>query len=136
MLFHSRFWDDIFEPWKTDTNDRRCETAVAHWPVNVARKEDEVVVSVFAPGLSVDKIDVSLKGRTVRLAFERSKPELAEASWQRAERVFGESQRLVELPFEADAARVEATYRDGVLTVRLPRAESDKPRRIAVQAAE
>ena len=66
----------------------------------------------------------------------RSSEEAGEgATFHRRERTTGRFVRTVELPFEVDNSKIEAEYRDGILSVRLPRAEEHKPRRITVNAS-
>jgi HSP20 family protein len=69
------------------------------------------------------------------LKVRRPEPQREGATYHRQERPVGEFSRLLRLPVEIDAGRVQADLRDGVLTITLPKAESAKPRKIAVNAA-
>ena len=105
-------------------------------PLNVWSNEDETVVQAELPGYDADKIDISVVQNTLTLRGERSSEETGEgATIHRRERTTGRFVRTVELPFEVDNSKIEAEYRDGILSVRLPRAEEHKPRRITVNAS-
>ena len=105
-------------------------------PINIWSNEDEVVVQAELPGYSAEDIDISVVQNSLTLRGER-KPEEPKAgeTYHRRERPVGGFVRTVELPFEVDNAKVEAEYTAGVLAVRLPRAESHKPKRITVKAS-
>lgn len=104
--------------------------------VNVYGNEDRLVVTSEIPGLSVDDLEVSVNGRTLTLKGRRELPVVGEEECVVCgERTGGEFERSIGLPFEIESAKVEAGYHDGVLTVKLPRSEATKPRKIEVRAA-
>jgi HSP20 family protein len=77
-------------------------------------------------------LGVQVKGRTVRLSGTKSVGYAEKASVHRRERLAGQFDRAITLPFEIDADGVRAECRDGTLALFLPRAEADKPRSIKV----
>ena len=77
-----------------------------------------------------DALDIQVKGNTVRLSGRKAPKYPETMALHRRERPFGRFDRALTLPIEVDADKVQASYRDGVLAVLLPRAEHDKPRRI------
>lgn len=106
--------------------------------VNVWADAHEALVSVEVPGVDPKDIRLTVTGPTLSIEGER-KPETdaeegSEAAFHRRERGYGRFSRTVRLPFEAESENVQAACRHGVLTVRLPRKESTKPRQIAVLA--
>ena len=105
-------------------------------PINVWSNEDEVVVQAELPGYAAADIDISVVQNTLTLRGERlaEEPKNGE-TYHRRERPVGSFVRTVELPFEVDNGAVEADYVAGVLSVRLPRAEAHKPKKIAVKAS-
>lgn len=113
------------------------ESRVAeHPPVNVWTNEDETVVQAELPGLAPEEIDISVVQNTLTLRGSRKPEELKQGeSVHRRERWSGAFVRTVELPFEVDGSQVQAECRQGVLTVRLPRAAEHKPRKIAIKAS-
>ena len=104
--------------------------------MNVWTGDDTAVITAEVPGVSADEIEISVVGETLTLSGERKEePQAESVRYHRRERGCGQFSRSIELPFRADANKVEATFAKGILTIRLPRAEADKPRKIVVRAA-
>ena len=103
--------------------------------VNVWEKDDALMVEMEVPGIKGDEVDVSVAGGELSIRITR--PDTAEkgVKYHRRERPVGSFSRVVRLPVEVDAERVEAELHDGVLTVTCPKAENAKPRKINVVGA-
>jgi HSP20 family protein len=104
--------------------------------VDLFEGKDHFEVRAELPGMNKDQIDISLHEGSLIISGERkleSEDEEAEAS--RSERFFGRFQRALELPKPVDAGKVTATYKDGILTVTLPKTEESKPKQITVKAS-
>ena len=98
--------------------------------------KNQFVVSTELPGLSEKDIHLSLADDVLTINGERQwTGDAEEASHHRRERWFGKFERAFALPAPVDAGQVKATYRDGVLTVNLPKAEESKPKEIKIEAA-
>jgi len=109
--------------------------AAAFPPVNIYTDRDAATVTAELPGVDPEDLDITVRDRTLVLRGERKAPQVGDdVDWLRQERVFGQFTRSVDLPFAVDPEKVEATYRDGVLNVRLERAEADKPKQITVKS--
>lgn len=102
-------------------------------PVNVYDSGEEYLVLLEAPGADKEKFDLSLTAQTLVLrgAYPVSCPE--GATIHRNERCSGTFERLVELPGKVDGDKVQASFENGILSVRVAKAEEEKPRRISVQ---
>ena len=87
------------------------------------------------PGLTLDDIEVYVSGSDVTVKGNRKIAEPDKAAWHRRERSQGQFVRSFTLPWDLDAEKVSATFRDGVLTIELPRAESAKPKKVKVASA-
>jgi HSP20 family protein len=74
------------------------------------------------------------EGNQLTVQGERKAPDVAGAVWVRQERPYGRFMRSVTLPVIVDADKVEASYEDGVLKLKLPKSEAAKPRKIAVRS--
>jgi HSP20 family protein len=79
-----------------------------------------------------EDLDIQVTGDTLRIQGKKTIAYDESASIHRRERAAGQFDRTLTLPDDVDAARVSAEYRDGVLTLRLPRAESAKPRTVTI----
>ncbi len=104
-------------------------------PVNIFRDENGYVVRLEVPGLSPDQFAIETQGRTLTIKGNRKITAPAGGSFHRRERGSGEFSRSVKLPDDSDLIRAEASYRYGVLTVRIPKKEEAKPRQITVQVS-
>lgn len=119
-----------------DQYPQRMRRAPAYPAMNVWTSEDGLIVTAEVPGVSMDEIDISVVGDTLTLSGSRKMDDLNEgARYHRQERGYGNFNRSIQLPFPVDVGKVEATFRDGVLNIVMPRAEEDKPRKIAVKSA-
>ena len=101
-------------------------------PVNVFEDKGDFVLVAELPGVKKEDLDIQVKGDTVRLRGKKAVEYADDASVHRRERVGGDFDRTLTLPAQLDVAKVAAEYRDGVLTLRLPRAESEKPRSVTI----
>lgn len=102
--------------------------------LDVYEDADAFLVKVELPGMKKDEIDLSLHNDTLTISGER-KSEQVNGESSRSERYFGRFQRTFQLPKPVQAEKVEATYKDGILTVRLPKTEESKPKRIDVKVS-
>jgi len=104
-------------------------------PVDMYETKNEVVVAAELPGLNEKDIRVSITRDLLTIQGERPwSDEAREAGHYRRERWFGKFERTLSLPIPVEADQVKATYRDGVLTVKLPKTEGVKPREIQIDA--
>lgn len=103
-------------------------------PLNTWVSEDAAVVTAELPGADADGIELSVVNNTLTIKGCHCAPQLTDCeTLHRQERPSGQFTRSVQLPFKVDAESVEAKFARGILEIKLPRAESDKPRKIAVR---
>jgi HSP20 family protein len=97
--------------------------------------KNEVVVTAELPGLTEKDVHVSITGDLLTIQGERrGDGEVEEVSHYRRERWFGKFVRTFSLPVLVETSQIKATYRDGVLTVKLPKSEAIKAKEIKVEA--
>jgi HSP20 family protein len=102
-------------------------------PVNLLDLGDAFLVQAAVPGMHAGEIDVSIVGDTLTLRGERRRREgVGDEHYRRQERPFGRWARAITLPERVDGDGVLAECAAGVLTIRLPRCQDARPRRIAV----
>ena len=113
--------------------DQRWIPSAEFPPINVWRGPDGIIVTAEIPGVKLDDVDLTVHQNTLTIKGRRE-PEAKEpeASFHRRERTFGPFTRTVALPYNVDADQVRASAQNGILTVHLPRPESDKPRKIKI----
>lgn len=102
--------------------------------VDVYDKGNEVVIHAEIPGMKKEDIDVRVENNvlTIRGKKERQE-EVKEEGYFRTERAYGTFSRSFSLPTTVDVTKIGAEYRDGVLTLTVPKAEEAKPRQIDVK---
>jgi HSP20 family protein len=97
--------------------------------VNVRDEEDSFVLSALVPGLKADDLNIQVLEDVVRIEGEYK---ANEEEYLLRELPSGAFQRVLRMPAEIDAHKVEARINDGVLTLRLPKAESARPKKIKI----
>jgi len=101
--------------------------------LDLYEEKDNFVVKAELPGMKREEIEVSLHEGSLSISGERKSEEKhASAEVHRTERFFGRFQRTVTLPSPVAADKVKAQYRDGILTITLPKTEESKPKHIDV----
>ena len=100
-------------------------------------KDREYVVKAELPDMKREDINVTFENGVLTLTGERKSAfEQGDGTFHRSERAYGRFTRLFTLPATVDGNRINASYKDGVLTVRVPQREEAKPRQIAVDDAK
>jgi HSP20 family protein len=105
--------------------------------VDVSETPDEIILEAELPGMKKDEIEIQLNGDTLLLRGERRFEQTQRGEqFHRIERQYGAWQRSFQIEVPIDAQKVAASYEQGVLTVRLPKAEALKPRQIEIQTSK
>ena len=103
--------------------------------LDIVASGDEYVLSAAVPGLKAEDLSLEVLGDTVTIRGELPVPEVVEgAETLLHERRYGKFARTVTLPAEVEGAKAEAAIENGVLTLRLPKAETAKPKTIKINA--
>jgi HSP20 family protein len=102
-------------------------------PVDLYETADDLVLTLELPGVRDKDVTVSITGDLLTVKGERRfEHDIKEQQFLHVERVYGKFERLVQLPIPVQADKVKATYRDGVLEIKLPKTEEIKPKEIKV----
>jgi HSP20 family protein len=101
-------------------------------PINVFQQGDDLVAILELPGIDKGDLQLEAKNNTIRISGKKEIVYDEGTSVHRRERHSGTFDRTLTVPIQIDADRVKAEYRDGVLALFIPRAESDKPRSISI----
>lgn len=123
----NRLFEEFFEDMPSLRPYGRSFPALNSW-----EDGDAAYVEAELPGLGMGDIEVLVSGNDVTINGRRTIASPEGATWHRRERSHGEFSRMVTLPWAVDADKVEAKFRDGVLTVTLPKSETHKPKRVKV----
>ena len=105
-------------------------------PVDILEHNDHFIIRAELPGVSKDGMDVHVEDGVLTLSGERKREAGAnDGAAFRTERIYGAFARSFTLPTTVDASKVSAAYKDGVLTVTVPKAEAAKPKKVEILAA-
>ena len=104
--------------------------------LDVSDSETEVTIKAEVPGMAAKDVNVSITGNTLTLSGEKDESkEEKDESFYVSERRFGSFRRSVELPEGVDADKISAEQNNGVLTIKIPKLKTAKPRHVQVKAA-
>ena len=103
--------------------------------LDLYQNNDNVVAVVELPGMRKEDIEISLHDGTLTIGGERKSETGTDDKATRTERVSGKFRRSITLPTRVDSNKVSASYKDGILTVTLPKAEEAKPKQIQVNVS-
>lgn len=99
-------------------------------------EEDKIIVQADLPGVDSKDVEVTVKGNQLTISGKREQSAIPEkASFIRRELGHGPFSRTLALPFGVESGKITAHFKNGLLTVTLPRAEAEKPRRISIESA-
>jgi HSP20 family protein len=105
-------------------------------PLNVWEDEESFHVEVEVPGVSAEALDIDLAGSALTIRGERKVEAADDVTAHRRERTAGRFERTLELPAEVDADKVDASLKNGVLRLVLPKIEAVKTRRIQIRTQD
>ncbi|HNU92393.1 MAG TPA: Hsp20/alpha crystallin family protein [Spirochaetota bacterium] len=100
--------------------------------VNLRENNDEVVVTAVLPGVKADSLEILLEDASLLLEGEK-KSDVQDKPYIRKERAFGKFKKAVKLPYRVDGDKIEAGLKDGILTVKLAKAEEARPKKIEIR---
>ncbi len=104
--------------------------------LDVHQDRDSIYVTVELPGLKKEEIEITIHDGALSVAGERkSEAKAGDGESYRSERYFGRFHRSVSLPAAVDSSKVTAVYKDGILSITLPKSEEAKPKQIEVNVS-
>ena len=123
----------------TTRRERDEEMSMGAWmpPVDIAEEKDRMLITAELPGFKAEQIQINMEGNVLTLRGERKfEDEKDGRNYHRVERAYGVFVRSFTLPNNVDRDNVQASFRDGVLEIELPKREEAKPRQIRISASE
>ena len=125
--------DDLFDSFFRGLD--RPFAGYKAWPaIDVAEEKDAIVVRAEIPGCKAEDIDISVYGNTLTISGEKKlSEEKKEKGYYHVESTYGSFRRELTLPTDVDRDKIDATCKDGVLSITLPKAEKAKTVKIKVK---
>lgn len=121
------------EPWRSRSGLWLQRSEGFPLALDVAEDDSDYIVKASMPGVDPDQVEITLTDNVLTIKGEtKSEQDTEEKNYHVRERRFGSFMRSVTLPMPVDADKVEASHENGVLTLRLPKTEAVKPKRISV----
>ena len=128
--------DRLFDDFFTGSPFRSFERGDWMPAVDMSENKEEIVVHAEIPGMDAKDIDISLNGRVLTMKGERKQEqEEKEKNYHRIERRYGSFTRSFELPADVDGNKVKAAYKDGVLTLNLPKTKEQSVKKIEIKTS-
>lgn len=112
-----------------------ADTSASFPAFNIWSNADGAILTSEIPGVKMEDLKITVSGKEISIAGSRKECEADSSRFLRHERPVGQFSRTFKLPYQIDSAKVEAKLANGVLRIDLPRAENDKPRKIAITLA-
>ena len=135
MLNLRRTVDRLFDNVSTD--HELAQPSLWGLAVDVVENIDDFIVKASVPGINPDDLDISYADDTLTIKGEiKSDNEVKENQYHLRERRYGSFTRSISLPTKIKGDAIEASYQNGVITLRLPKAEEVKPKRIAIKVGD
>jgi HSP20 family protein len=103
--------------------------------ININEDHDNFYVDALAPGIDPKKIDISVVRNRLTISGEKKGLDVNQECIHRSERSAGRFVRTVELPMDVSSSGISARYKNGILTIIMPKSEEAKPRQISVEIA-
>jgi HSP20 family protein len=133
-----RMMDDFFDrrmrPWWPERWFRTEDMLTNAPAMDVFQDKDEIVIKAELPGMEKENVEVNLIDHTLTIKGEKKKEdEVKEEHYYRSERSYGSFVRTLQLPADVQADKVKASFKNGVLEVRLPKTEEAKTKEIKVK---
>jgi len=111
------------------------QPAIAYPAVDIWQDENYLYVEAELPGMELGDLEIYvIGGNQLSIRGERKPLTIERGTWHRQERGYGRFSRLLTLPCDVTTDEVEAEFKDGVLTIKLPKSGAAKPRRLAIKA--
>lgn len=121
-------------PWWRERWLRTHETDIKPPRVDVFEEKDEIVVKAELPGIEKDDVEVNLTDHTLIIKGEKKKAkEVKDENYYRAERSYGTFLRALDLPKEVRPDKVKASFKNGILEVRMPKTDEAKAKEVKVK---
>lgn len=137
-LLRSRFgrlFDEAFNDFVSPLSGTRVSSTL-DWmpPVDIKETDEALTISAEIPGLSKENVSITMENNVLTISGERKfEKDVEKENFHRIERAYGSFSRSFSLPANVATEKADASFKDGVLIVTLPKTEEAKPRQITIK---
>ena len=125
-----RLFDTWFDPYRHVVE---CEDWMPS--SDIAETDKLYMVTMELPGIDMEKMDISYNDRMLTVKGEKEKESMEGECCHSAERYSGSFERSFRIPGDVDSDKIDATYKDGILKLSLPKSEKSKPKKIEIKVS-
>jgi HSP20 family protein len=134
----ARMMEDLLDrrmrPWWPERRLRTEEFELTGPAIDIYEEDDDIVVKAELPGITTDSIEVNLAHRILTIkGVKKREVEIRQENYFRSERSYGSFRRAIELPKKVRGDKVKASFKNGILEVRLPKTEDAKLKEVKVK---
>ena len=130
----NQLFNEFMGPWhsRLDKEDKR--EMVFHPPVDIKENMDSYQVTMEVPGVNKEDISIEMKDSVLSISGKREiSSEEKDETYHRIERYYGSFCRSFTIPTPVDEKKIDAAYKDGILTISIPKKEEAKPKKIVIK---
>ncbi|MBN1153764.1 Hsp20/alpha crystallin family protein [candidate division KSB1 bacterium] len=127
--------DQVFSSFMQGPSEANEETSTSWFPmVDIYETDEQYVIKAELAGMNKEDVKINISENNLTLKGEKKETEIKESNtrFHRRERVYGNFQRTFSLPYHVDPQKVSAEYKDGLLSIILPKKEEVKPKEIQI----
>lgn len=135
VTFFEKLKKEVEEkPKKTEKPEEKWFEPEGQLAIDVYQTEKELVIQSTIAGIKLDDLDISIEGDKVSIKGKREKPaEIGERNYFYQECYWGAFSREIILPVEVDPSRAEASFKEGILIIRMPKIERERKRKLEIK---
>ncbi|HDP97587.1 MAG TPA: Hsp20/alpha crystallin family protein [bacterium] len=128
--------DELFNQFSDRPTSDVEEISTGYPPADIKETKDNFFITAELPGLRREDVKISMSDKTVTISGEKKADAAKEEERRhRSERMYGTFQRSFSIPANIDQNHIKANFKDGVLTIKLPKTEESKPKQIAISVS-
>lgn len=132
-----RLFDEMLGHGMRRSSEERSLRGAWMPAINILEREDAILISADLPGLKAEDVEVTVEEGVLTIRGERKMEESSEGeTYHRVERQYGLFERTFSLPNSVDPEKINARFKNGEMTLTLPKREESKPRSISIKVEE
>ena len=130
----NQLFNEFMGPWHSRLDKEDTREMVFHPPVDIKENMDSYQVTMEVPGVNKEDISIEMKDSVLSISGKREiSSEEKDETYHRIERYYGSFCRSFTIPTPVDEKKIDAAYKDGILTISIPKKEEAKPKKIVIK---